>query len=185
MKKLFKNYYNLIKDNFKTETNIMLVEGILLSICAVLTLLFNRTPGTLLILYLFPISLIIIAVLCLFYAKSVKKLPMRFFIYPQVEAFAYLLILIVYIFSEINPYKFIKIIGLFIIIKDFYKYFKYEKPCKLNIIDTVLVVVIGLVSIIFNKQIVDSYFIYLVVVYLLLGIKKISYYMIFKKLRKN
>ena len=186
MNKLLKKYYDNIKDNYDVTKNTILLEGILLIVTTLLALIFERSkPATLTVLYLLPISLIILSISCLYYASKTKKLEMKYYIMPIIEAIFYLLIIFSIILNNGGKYDFVTILGIITIIKEVFNFLRYKNHSLLQFVNYVLICIVIIICIILSDYILNNLYLFFILFYLLLGIKKILLVLLLEKTNKN
>lgn len=186
MKNLFIEYYQSIKEKFNLETKILLFEGIYLSIISILCLIFNQVPSSLTILYLFPISLILISIEQLYYANKYKELNNQNWILIIIEGLLFLVLSLYLVINPINNvYLFIMILSSIIIIKNMFKLFINENKSFIQYINIFTAIILGLLFIIFSKYIIDNLYLYFIILFLVWGIKKILFFIILNIIDKK
>ncbi len=186
MKKLFINYYENIKGKFSLEKQILLFEGIGISIIGIICLLFNQIPSTLTVLYLLPSSLILISVEDLYYASKYKELNDNNWLLILLEGLIFLVISLYLVINPINNlYLFIMVLASIIIIKNMFKLFITEKKSLIQYIDIFLLMILGILFIIFSKYIIDSIYLYFLILFLVFGVKKIVFLIILNGISKK
>ena len=182
MKKLFNDYYISIKEKFNLESKMLLWEGIFLILISVICLTFNRFPKELTILYIFPISLILIAVKQLIYADKSKELEDRMWISIIIFGIMYLLFAF---YLVINPLKdanqFIVVLSCLMIFIELTKLVTTKNKCLLNYLIIGIISLLSVLVIIFNGAVLSNLYLYLIISYLVLGVLKIISFFLLKK----
>lgn len=185
MKKLFKNYYNNIKEYYMLEKNILFAEGFLLIIASLIAFIFERNKAsTITILYILPISLVILSILSLYYANKTKTKETKYFIVPIFESLFYLAFVFTIIIGNATEYGIVTILGIITIFNLIFSFLRYEKHSLMQYINYILITVISIISIVFSSYIIQNLYQYFILFYLLLGIKKIITVFILNRVNK-
>ncbi len=186
MNKLLKKYYDNIKDNYNVTKNTILLDGVILIVTTLLTLIFERSkPGTLTVLYLLPISLIILSISCLYYASKTKDSELKYYIMPVIESLFYLIITFSVILNNGGKYDFVTILGIITVIKEVFNFLRYEDHSLLQFINYAVICVIMLACILWSSYVLDNLYLFFILLYLVLGIKNIIVVLLLKNNKKN
>lgn len=184
MKKLLNDYYLTIKEKLNLERNVLLFESILMILVATIILIFDLKPTALTILYLFPLSLIFVAIKELTYADKYKELDQKRWIFIVIFGLMYLLFTF---YLVINPLRdaneFVIALSCFMIFYKLTKIITKKDKCLLDYLNIGFISIISILAIIFNNYIVDNLYLYFILLYLIYGIIKLVIYFLVKKER--
>lgn len=164
------------KDNIRKDINKtkLLFECILLILMPILILIFDRDISTLSILYLLPISLVILSIEQIIIASKNKKLDNFRWILVLIEGLLFLLISF-YIVVTINITSNIALIlfSISLLIKNIFDFIAYKDKSIIEIIKYILIVIISILLIIFNDLVIKNLILVLLISLIILGIIKL------------
>ena len=170
----------LRKDILKTS---LLFEGLFLIFVSILVYLFDIKIGNFTVLYLFPLTLMLVGFKYMIVANKYKELKMNRWLLVLINSFIYLFITL-YLVLDIMETKelFIIFLGGLFILKSITDFAIIEKHMHISeLIRYVISIIIGILLIVFNNFIVVNY-LYLVIFIFVIGlINLIEYFLIRKK----
>lgn len=185
MKKLFAKYYDNIKDNFISEKNVLLFEGFFLILITTVCMFFNNQINNLTMIYFFPAILIVLSLKDLIYAENSKKMNNKNWIFIIIDG---LVLLGLSLYLAINPINnkelFIILVSSVIIFESIIKLFIINKKSLLQLLNIIIMIILGALFIIFNEYII-TYYLYFIILFLVYGIKKLLFVIILNNINKK
>lgn len=176
-----KNYKD-IKERLNIKKKTLLYEGLFLVIFSLLVYFFDLKIEDFTVLYLFPLALILLALKYLMIANNYKKLNMKNWIATLIESFIFLIITGYLVFNLIPTKEaFIIWLGSTVILKTITDILIYKKMHIGELIRFLLYIALGILMIIFNAVIVEKLYLYLVIIFFIIGISDLIEYLIIRK----
>lgn len=174
MTKLSKIKDKIDKTNKINDKKFMVFEGAFLILVSLLTLIFDIKLTDLTLLYLFPITLIILSLEYLVMADKNKALKTSNWIFLIIPGLYYLLVsLYVVITKNIDPSSFIVLLASTIIFKNIMYFLAFKEKKVFDYIRIVFMIILSILLIIFKDIVSEDLVLYLGILFIVVGIIKI------------
>lgn len=181
MTKLSKINDKIDKTNKIDDRKFMVFEGIVLVLVSLLTLIFDIKLTDLTLLYLFPITLVILSLEYLFMADKNKALKTFNWIFLIIPGLYYLLVsLYIVITKNIDPSIFIVLLASTIIFKNIMYFLAFSDKKIFDYIKMAFMIILSILFIIFKEIISEELVLYLGILFIAIGLIKIIRYSIKK-----
>ena len=186
MKKYFINLYKELKERLDIKKSVLLFNGIIYLLVALIAYFFDFNVTKLTVLYLFPLVMVIFSIQYVSNANEYKKLDMRYWIAYCVGAII-LLGCVTYLMFNIITTKalFILYLGIFIILNNLIAFFSTKKINLIEIIKLGLSTALGILLIIFHLDIIPTYYLFLILFVAVSGLVNIIEFVLIKLFEKK